>query len=317
MFKLRKSDMELIHSQFAVDSINILHSRFESDADPWSKFSLTLKNVLDSRFGGEWNILIGKAVGYAMKTRKKSSVVTVGGSGEIVICWRSPGFEVEDVNIVKLKAQFMLDGDELAVVKESAVSSSKLNIIESPLPDSIGYTLETAKVVPLIDSLIDDLKVMETQQAARHLRNHLTARFGTIWHVAIGETRAFHVEAAQTCTDHVIVATKKGGLKIEVFRHKQTTPHGFVSVCKSITMPKLSTVFEILPSILFILLCVAFMMQRSAVCHESTVFSSAITKNVCGTLNSVPLAPLAGMVFVLTLIKQVKKTLNKKKLKNI
>ena len=305
--------MEAPKAKFVVDAVNVIQERVSAESDAWDKFTVSLKSVLDSRFGGEWNILIGKAVGYAMKTKKKAHVVAVSSSGEIVICWKSPGFEVEDVNIVKLKAEQLLNPKSDSAEKQT---TSKLNVISSPTPDSPTYTSNTPKAISLVDGLIDDIRSMETQEAARHLRNHLTARLGTIWHVAIGETRAFHVSPAASCMDHIVLASKKGGVKIEVFRHKQPTATGISATLKEISWPAMRTIFDIIPSLFFIALCITFLLQKSPACRMAVEYNSNITQSACTFANSVPIAPLAGIVFVLVLLKQVKKQMDKKKLKH-
>ncbi len=172
---------------------------------------------------------------------------------------------------------------------------------------------------------------MDNQEAARYIRNkyvlsklfHLilysiTARLGTIWHVSVGATQGFHMESGKGAEDHTIVALKKGGIKIEVYKHKQVTPAGLVSLKPA--LPSISTVLEVIPKLLFLFLCIAFLVQRSSYCisaNEAT--ASRVTKVVCSVVYSVPLAPLAGMLFVATIFREFRKlrlrrTLQKQKM---
>ena len=112
----------------------------------------------------------GRSVGYAMKTRKKASFVLSGSNQEVLMGWRSPGFEVEDVDIVKVKAKLVLSEKDF-LLDESATDISRLKIISSPSPDSDSYSADTPKALRMIASLSDDLKDMEHDTAARHIRN--------------------------------------------------------------------------------------------------------------------------------------------------
>ena len=109
---------------------------------------------------------------------------------------------------------------------------------------------------------------------------------------------------------------KKGGLKIEVFRHKLESPTGLRAV--GLSVPRLSTVIEILPKILFFIMCLAFIVQRSALCDMSdeNVQMTKLTYGVCWISFAVPLTPLAGGLFILTILKQVKSSLDKRKSKS-
>ena len=309
MFSLRKCDMDPVHAKFVLETINLLQERNSAKSDSWSDLCINIKGILDLRFGCEWNILIGKAVGYAMKAKKKCAVVAANSAGEVIVCWKSPGFEVEDSSIFKIKATLVMEGDTLL---KPGPPSAKLTVVRAPPPDSSEYTKDTPKLVNLVDSLLDEIKDSDNQAAARLLRNHITARFGTIWHVAVGETRAFHIEPARGTSDHVILASKKGGVRIEIFRHTQQTPSSF-AFWKSMTLPKLSTILDVIPTILFMLLCILFMLQRSGVCQADSMHKSTITRLGCDLSHAIPLSPLAGAVFILTILKQVKKMLDKKR----
>ena len=166
MFKIRKTDMESKYATFIVDSANIIAEK-ESSKDR-EVFLNDLKHILDMRFSGDWNLVIGKSMGYAMKTRKKASVILARGSGEILICWRSPGFEVEDLDVVKIKTRLVLEGkDELL----SSQADVKMNIISAPQADSPGYTIETPLAMKIVDALVDQVRDMDHDEAARVLRN--------------------------------------------------------------------------------------------------------------------------------------------------
>jgi len=142
MFKIRKTDMDPRESRFIIETLNVLKERSTPEGLDWNSFSKDLKSVLDSRFHAEWNVLIGKSVGYAMKARKKSSLVATGPSGEIIICWRSPGFEMEDNDVVKLKASIMVEGKDVLLEGRSG-ELKRINLISSPSADSPGYTSDT------------------------------------------------------------------------------------------------------------------------------------------------------------------------------
>lgn len=167
VFKVRKTDMESKYATFIVDSANIIAER-ESAKDP-EVFLGDLKNILDMRFGGDWNLLIGNSMGYAMKTRKKASVILSRTTGEMLVCWRSPGFEVEDLDVVKIKTRLTLEGKDEVVSSDADVK--KLNLISVPQPDSFGYTVDTAAATRIVDALVDEVKDMEYDEAARFLRN--------------------------------------------------------------------------------------------------------------------------------------------------
>ena len=311
--------MDKRESNFILEAVNVLSSR--NDDRGWEGLITDAKRVLDARFGPEWNILVGKSVGYSMKTKKKSSVILASSTGEVMLCWKSPGFEVEDAHIVKIKAGITI-AEKDSLLEESNEKKGRLNIIECPEADSPEYTVDTQAAVQILEAVMDEIKDMDHQGAARHIRNKyvtprsppssshhsLTARLGTVWHVAVGQTREFQIQPAKNCTDHIIAAVKKGGIKIEIFRHKQESPTGI----EGLSMPSLSTVAEILPSLLFVFLCIAFIVQNSSICIGDTGRLSKITRGLCSVTNTFSLAPLAGVLFVMTVLKQVRKGMARK-----
>jgi hypothetical protein len=144
-----------------------------------------------------------------------------------------------------------------------------------------------------------------------HFLYSITARFGTIWHVAVGGTGEYSIKPAKGCTDHVVVATKKG-TKIQVFRHTALSPSGL----SAISLPSAQTIFDVTPTVLFVFLCVAFLVQKSSVCLDNMESKSVITKGLCLATTSFSLTPLAVALFVMTIVKQVKKSIQQKRLKN-
>jgi hypothetical protein len=144
MFKIRKTDMDPRESRFLIDTLNVLKERSAGAQLEWEGFTKDIKTVLDSRFGAEWNVLIGKSVGYSMKAKKKSSLVAAGTDGEIVICWKSPGFEVEDSEVVKIKAALRIQ-DKDTLLEGRSGELKLITIIFAPSADSIGYTPETTR----------------------------------------------------------------------------------------------------------------------------------------------------------------------------
>ena len=134
-------------SQFIIDTLNLIHERSGNDFK-WEQYTKDIKTVLDSRFGRKWNVLIGKSMGYAMKTKKKSSLIASSSTKETVICWKSPGFEVEDVEVVRIKAELVV-GEKDSLLESAGDHNKKLNVIQSPLPDSDWYTAQTPKGIRL------------------------------------------------------------------------------------------------------------------------------------------------------------------------
>jgi hypothetical protein len=124
------------------------------------------------------------------------------------------------------------------------------------------------------------------------------------------------MQLARGATDHVIAVLKKGGVKIEVFRHKQSSPSGLKAI--GLSVPSVRTIIDVLPKILFFIMCLAFIVQRSALCDSSdgTFQMSKLTYGVCWVSFSIPLTPLAGGLFVLTLLKQVKSSMDKRRAKS-
>lgn len=166
MFKIRKTDMTPNHSTFIMDSANIIKERQNSKDKVI--FLSDLKHILDSRFGGDWSVLSGRAVGYVMKTRKKASIILSESGQELLVCWRSPGFEVEDLDVVKIKTSLVLsEVDKLL----NSQSGSKLKVIRSPTVDSPVYTSDTPVVLKVLEAVADEVKDMEHDAAARHIRS--------------------------------------------------------------------------------------------------------------------------------------------------
>jgi hypothetical protein len=123
--------MEKRESQFIVEALNIVKERTKTNLS-WCDIAKDTKQILDSRFGGEWNILTGKSMGYAMKTRKKASLVASSTAGETVVCWKSPGFELEDSNIVKIKAELALSETDPLVAADRDTKLTRINAIQVP-----------------------------------------------------------------------------------------------------------------------------------------------------------------------------------------
>ncbi len=120
--------MEKRAAQFIVETINIVRDRFDG-IPPYEGFAKDVKQILDSRFGTEWNVLVGKSMGYAMKTKKKASLVAATNEGYTVVCWKSPGFEVEDSNIVRIRATIALATTDPLFIVDTSTQQSRLNVI--------------------------------------------------------------------------------------------------------------------------------------------------------------------------------------------
>ena len=85
----------------------------------------------------------------------------------------------------------------------------------------------------------------------------------------------------------------------------------------SMSIPSASTIVDILPKLLFAFVCFAFMMQRSAVCKDSTHGTgwARFTDGLCTVSEAAPLTPLAILLFVVTVIKLVRRAILNKQLK--
>lgn len=136
----------------------------------------------------------------------------------------------------------------------------------------------------------------------------LTARLGTIWHVAVGNSRDFAIAAAKGCRDHIIAAPKKGGVKIEIFRHTANETSGL----NLLRVPSMQVILDTIPSVLFVLLCAAFIVQKSTLCFGENEKLSKLTTSLCYVSFAIPLTPLAGLLFVLMMIKQVRRAFDRK-----
>ena len=317
MFRIRKSDLDRSQSTFLLDSVNILAERNSCSDD--EVFLSDLKHIIDSRFGGDWNLLIGKSVGFAMKTRKKASIVLGKKTGELLLCWRSPGFEVEDIDMVKIKTKISLEGKDTLL--EDSVDVKSLNVLRVPEADAKDYTSQTPEAIKIVQALSRTLSDMEHDAAARYIRSQyvkvlsefesfllsLTARLGTIWHVAVGKTGEFTSLPARYSTDHLMFSTKKG-VKIELFRHTSVETN-------RMAVPSMKTVMEVLPTVLFVFLCVAFLVQKSAICVADGKELNKLTKGLCFITTTYSLTPLALLLFVMTIVKQVKKSIDQKRAK--
>jgi hypothetical protein len=166
MFRIRKTDMSANHSTFILDSANLIRDRPSSSDE--KIFLRDLKHILDSRFGGDWNLLIGRTVGYAMKTKKKSSIILSDASHRLLVCWKSPGFEVEDLNVVKVKTSIAMN--ERDPLFNDPVSST-IKVLTIPEPDQFGYSQETTRTLAILEAVSKDISDMEYDDAARHVRN--------------------------------------------------------------------------------------------------------------------------------------------------
>lgn len=113
---------------------------------------------------------------------------------------------------------------------------------------------------------------------------------------------------AKECTDHIIAVHKKGGMKVEVYRHVAVESRGF----SSLSIPSMQEILDMLPSVLFVVLCIAFIVQKSSICVNESGKLAKLTRGLCYVSWSIPLAPLAGLLFVMTILKQVKRTISRK-----
>lgn len=167
--------MEKRPAQFIMEAINIVSERSES-SPKLSDFAKDIKQILDSRFGGEWNILVGKSMGYAMKTKKKASLVAGSSSGQSVVCWKSPGFEVEDSSVVRIRANIELAPTDPLFPGET--STSRLSIIESPATNSeqsmkshMCILSFLRLVIKILEACLDGIRELDNQEAARYIRS--------------------------------------------------------------------------------------------------------------------------------------------------
>ncbi len=105
-----------------------------------------------------------------MKARKKSSLVAASPDGDVIVCWKSPGFEIEDSDTVKTKAQIMVDERDTLLEESEEKRSSALTIIKQPSVDSSEYTTDTPQVIRLLNAVLPLIEAKDHQDAARIVR---------------------------------------------------------------------------------------------------------------------------------------------------
>ncbi|KAF4720026.1 hypothetical protein FOZ62_016243, partial [Perkinsus olseni] len=124
--------------------------------------------------------------GYALKSRKKESAIvlrsnTKDASQLLVVCWRSPAFEILDREVVRLQASEQVRAEEGTVEEvKGGESKRKVKVLQQPQVDDPTYSSDTTGVIEEVTKLAqsDELWPSDKQDLAIKIRQHLSARFG-------------------------------------------------------------------------------------------------------------------------------------------
>ncbi|EER18737.1 hypothetical protein Pmar_PMAR006355 [Perkinsus marinus ATCC 50983] len=274
-FRVRVSDLgsrektEFVRSAADIVYAQTLADRSKQFSKASEEFTGAMKQILDRRFGEDWNVCVGFKAGYALKSRKKESAIvlrsnTKDASQLLVVCWRSPAFEILDREVVRLQASKQIEAEEGIVAEvKGGDSNRKVKILQQPKVDDPTYIPDTAVVIEEVTKLAqsDELWPSDKQDLAITIRQHLGARFGPCWHVLTSDGELM-LRTADKGVD-ASLTLQVGKTKIIIFRHTQAS----TGLLSSLTP---STLAEAMPTIMMVLLALVYIYHRG-VCSNPTI----------------------------------------------
>jgi hypothetical protein len=265
---VRETLMSASESAFVRSVVDQLAIKFRitgsGDSTPTKalEFMQRLQAILCAKFpgGSGWHVALGSSFAYALKTHKKSAVVISIGAWKVVV-WRSPAFELEDVDTVRIRAELKLSGPDEEARKVSR--SKETRFLEKPDPASEEYDEIYPSVLLSLKSVLEDPESpKEAELLAKAVRRRLTAEFGPVWHVIVGSN--FLCEVSSSGREGMCgVSCRQGekGLRVFVFRHKNIeTESGIMAVWRRVD---LSAILSALPYFLILLFAFFYTVLKS------------------------------------------------------
>ncbi|KAF4694156.1 hypothetical protein FOZ60_008960 [Perkinsus olseni] len=316
IFRVRVSDLgsgektEFVRSAADIVYAQTLADRSKQFSRASEEFTGAMKQILDRRFGEDWNVCVGFKAGYALKSRKKESAIvlrsnTKDASQLLVVCWRSPAFEILDREVVRLQASEQVRAEEGTVEEvKGGESKRKVKVLQQPQVDDPTYSSDTTGVIEEVTKLAqsDELWPSDKQDLAIKIRQHLSARFGPCWHILTsdGEIMCRTADKGVECSSTLQV----GKTKVIIFRHIQPSTGLLASLSPS-------TLAEAMPTIMMVLLALVYIYHRG-VCSNPTIAALlpdaalALCPSDDAWFTGV-LYQVAGAVFVLSVVRKVMK----------
>ncbi|KAF4670516.1 hypothetical protein FOL47_001983 [Perkinsus chesapeaki] len=315
-FRVRVSDMgsrektEFVRSAADIVYAQTLADRTKRFDVASEEFTGAMKQIMDRRFGEDWNVCAGFKAGFALKSRKKESAIVListanDASQLLVVCWRSPALEILDREVIRLQATEKVKAEEgIEEDKPVAESKRKVKVLQQPKVDESTYSPDTAGVIEEVTKLAqsDDLWPADKQDLATVIRQHLSARFGPCWHVLTsdGEIMCRTANEGVDCS----LTLQVGKTKIIIFRHTQPSTGLLASLSPS-------TVAEALPTVLMVLLALVYIYHKG-VCSNPTVAALlpdaalALCPSDDAWFTGI-LYQAAGAIFILSVVRKVMK----------
>ena len=287
-FRVTNTDLTKEEAAFIVAAATLIWEKLPTDGDVRQLLADRLKVVLDMKFSPSWHILCGADMGFALKSRRKSSVVLSGPRHIQIVCWRSPGHEIISADAVRIMAERKLREANVVIPP----LSKAIKVIQQPRLGDVDFSGDFSEAIKAIDDLITSDDITDIQVLAQSIRTRLTAIVGPVWHVILGSD--FRLASPSGLSHQILI--KKGKIRIHCFKHTE------MSTSNNVWAALLSS----WRSILVILACVAFMLH-SRLCTSETRHA------LCPADGSQMPTYMATVFIGLIVVQQIIRLVNKKK----
>ena len=276
-FRVSTTDLSKPEAGFVVEAARLIWDKIPTDANAREVLAERLKQVLDMKFKPSWHVLCGSSMGFALKSRRKSSIVINGPRHIQIVCWRSPGHEIVSSEVVKLLAERKLRPSEQSV----APLTKSFKVVQQPQLGDLDFSPDLSEALQSIDKLISSEEIEDVQKLAQEIRTRLTAILHPIWHVILGSD--FRISSSAELTHEIII--KKGKLKIHCFKHTEMSPDAG-------TLAAAASSWQ---SVIFALACIAYMIHSRLCTGERRL-------SLCPAEGSqIPSAVATGLIVIIVL----------------
>lgn len=286
-FRVTNTDLTKEEAAFVVAAASLIWEKLPTDSDVRQLMAERLKVVLDMKFSPSWHILCGSDMGFALKSRRKSSVVISGPRHIQIVCWRSPGHEIISADAVRVMAERKLRQPDTP----TAPLSKSIKVIQQPRLGDVDFSADLPEAIKAIDDLVTSDDIPDIQVLAQSIRTRLTAILTPVWHVILGSD--FRLASADGLTHQIVI--KKGKLRIHCFKHTEMS-----------TSNIWNAVISSWRTILVIVACISFMLH-SRLCTSETRHA------LCPAEGSQVPTYLATAFIGLIVVQQIVRLVNKRK----
>lgn len=227
----------------------------------WHDVAAALKMSLDRSFGPHWHVLIGSALGFALKHRKKTSAVWRVNSEPsfTVVIWKSPGYE--DLS----SAVGLNEKEETGASEEKECKAVNIKVLQ---PSTVEEDTEIEKCIALVRKTLGRIgEKPDFQLLAESLRKCFTTEMGPVWHISVGND--IIAEVATNRRSYFMCSS--GKLRIIGFKHEQEggSTFDFAKILKGI------------PYALIVIFGLVYLTLNSKCSNETLKIKSPFWNQVC------------------------------------